>query len=146
MHNECLSPITIYNIIYELTVCIIVLSYFALHIISSHVLSRYIPRPLLWHQKKLHFRCYSLLRADMSAHLYEKGFIICAGQPYDVPPPSSSTAAELPDLNRHLTNLSINKTATGHPGLVPCLLSEECPTVRIEQKKYTTNSSTFTDD
>ena len=55
-----------------------------LPVLHCHVLFclRYVPRPLLWHQKKFHFRCYSLLRADMSAYLYEKGFIICAGLPY----------------------------------------------------------------
>jgi hypothetical protein len=98
------------------------------------MLTRYVPRPLLWHKKKFHFRCYTLLRADMSAYLYEKGFIICAGVPYDCPVPSGSgQTTELPDLNKHLTNLSINKATHGHPGLVPCLLSEECPSVRLNK-------------
>ena len=52
--------------------------------------------------------------------------------------PTSSASPELPDLNKHLTNLSINKTLAGHPGLVPCLLSKECPTVsKVNTSCYT---------
>jgi hypothetical protein len=129
--------------IYVLFACVCVVYYSLVHVSHTtfHFMSclscsydRYVPRPLLWHKKKFHFRCYCLLRADMSAYMYEKGFIICAGVPYDFTPPSGSSAAssagsELPDLNKHLTNLSINKTMAGHPGLIPCLMSEECPTV-----------------
>jgi hypothetical protein len=69
----------------------------------------------------------------MSSFLYEKGFIICAGVDYTFTPPSANQMerSELPDMNKHLTNLSINKTQEGHPGLVPCLMSEECPQVSI---------------
>lgn len=114
------------------------------YVVPHAMCFRYVPRPLLWHGKKFHFRCYSLLRADMSAFLYKKGFIICAGLPYDLSPPSaannnsnsnnknSSASGNFPpqsEMNKHLTNLSINKKIEGHPGLVPCLMSEECPTV-----------------
>ena len=62
----------------------------------------------------------------MSAFVYEKAFIICAGLPYDL---SGSEPSCLPNFNRHLTNLAINKSIAGHPGQVPCLMSLECPTV-----------------
>ena len=63
-----------------------------------------------------------MLQADMTALVYEKCFILCAGLDYDL---SDSSA---PDM-RHLTNLSINKAYPGHPGQVPCWLSKECPEV-----------------
>jgi hypothetical protein len=67
-------------------------------------------------------RCYAILRADMSALVYEKCFILCAGLDYD----HADTTAE---DKRHLTNLSINKKLPGHPGQVPCWLARECPEV-----------------
>lgn len=96
-------------------------------LVYIHLFHRYIPRPLLWHGKKFHFRCYSLLRANMTAYLYQKGFIICAGSSYF--PMSSSPSWMQPDLSQHLTNLSINKASPGHPGLVPCLMTQECSSV-----------------
>lgn len=93
---------------------------------QEYILQQYIPRPLLWHSKKFHFRCYTLLRGDMSAYLYEKGFILCAGLDYDL---ESLSCSGSPNLQQHLTNLATNKHLNGHPGQVPCHLRVECPTV-----------------
>lgn len=83
----------------------------------------------------------------MTAFLYEKAFLICAGLDYCDPDPdlvlagdsrntcsdntasTESSGRRLCDMNRHLTNLSINKAMAGHPGLVPCLMTTECPSV-----------------
>lgn len=74
--------------------------------------------PLLWHNKKFHLRCYGLLFADMTAMLYEKCFILTAGQDY---------RTDVTDASCHITNLSVNKRFAGHPGQVPCDLPAEYP-------------------
>ena len=66
---------------------------------SPLVIQRYVHRPLLWNGKKFHFRCYSMLLADLTALLYQRAFILTAGREYSLED----------DLHRHITNLSINK-------------------------------------
>jgi len=83
------------------------------------VIQKYVHSPLLWKGKKFHFRAYSVLRADMSALLYSKAFILTAGQLYD----ANASA----DATKHITNLSINKRFVGHPGQVVCDLPSEYP-------------------
>ena len=56
----------------------------------------------------------------MSALLYEKAFILTAGESYD----TSNT-----NVHSHITNLSVNKKFLNHPGQVPCDLTVEYPQV-----------------
>ncbi len=81
---------------------------------------RYIASPALFQGKKFHFRCYSLMKGDMSSFVYQKAYILTAGEQYD-------NCAQ--SLNVHITNLSINKHYTGHPGQIPCDLRIERPHV-----------------
>lgn len=69
--------------------------------------------------KKFHFRCYSLLRANMSGWLHEEAFILTAGLDFD----KSDDA----DIRKHITNLSVNKRFANHPGQVPFKICEEYP-------------------
>jgi len=94
--------------------------------VGEFVLQRYVTSPLLWRNKKFHFRCYSLLMSDMSAFLYNHAFILTAGVDYD-----EDTVV---DIRKHVTNLSVNKHIPGHPGQVPCSLHEEYPYI-FEQMK-----------
>ncbi len=87
------------------------------------ITDRYVHRPLLYKSKKFHFRCYSVLRADMSALLYRKAFILAAGLPFDYADD---------DQRKHVTNLSVNKHFEGHEGQIPCDLLEEFPEVRVQ--------------
>jgi len=75
---------------------------------DEFVIQRYVDNPMLWQgKKKFHFRCYTLLRADMSALLYERAYVLTAGNDYC----TSST-----DPHSHITNLSVNKKFENHPG------------------------------
>ena len=58
--------------------------------------------------------------ADMTAYVYQKGFILTASQPFDLADTLTT---------KHITNLSINKKHAGYPGQVPCFLTEEYPEV-----------------
>ena len=90
------------------------------------VIQKYVHSPLLWKGKKFHFRAYSVLRADMSALLFSKAFILTAGQLYD----ANASA----DATKHITNLSINKRFVGHPGQVVCDLPSEYPLAFSQMK------------
>lgn len=87
---------------------------------DEYVIQRYVHRPLLYKGKKFHFRCYSILNADMSALVYQKAFILTAGLDFSY---------DDTDLKRHVTNLSVNKHFKNHPGQVPCDLLESYPEV-----------------
>ena len=80
----------------------------------EYVIQKYVKAPLLFRKKKFHFRCYSTMHANGMAMVYDMGFVLCCGVPYDA---SSS------DPTSHITNLSINKKIKGHPGQIPTLLS-----------------------
>lgn len=82
---------------------------------------RYVTNPLLWRERKFHFRCYTYITADLRAYLYEDAFILSAGVPYDDDMSASIT--------KHITNLSVNKRTLNHPGQVPCHLPTEYPEV-----------------
>jgi hypothetical protein len=56
----------------------------------------------------------------MSAYVYQKAYILTAGEDYD---PTAQS------LNVHITNLSINKHYDNHPGQVPINLASEAPQV-----------------
>lgn len=75
---------------------------------------------MLWKGKKYHYRCYGLLMSDNSAYLYDTAYILTAGEEY---------SASDDKINRHVTNLSINKRYAGHPGQVPVNLKQTNPTV-----------------
>ena len=83
---------------------------------------------MLWRGKKFHFRCYSLLQADMSTFIYQKAYILSAGLDYDI---------NDEDSRKHISNLSVNKRIPGHPGQVPCDLLLEFPEVRRTILYYT---------
>jgi len=93
------------------------------------VIQKYVSRPLLFQGKKFHFRCYSLLRADMSALLYQNAFILTAGYAYH--PSADGTAAgdavDAMDVHKLVTNLSVNKRIAGYPGQLPCHVPTEYP-------------------
>lgn len=92
------------------------------------VIQKYVQNPMLFNGKKFHFRCYSIMMADSTALLYEKGFILTAGLDYD----TSST-----DPMTHITNLSVNKRIPNHPGQIPCDIASEYPEVIIYMKEAT---------
>jgi hypothetical protein len=86
---------------------------------NEFVIQKYVDRPLLYKgKKKFHFRCYSVLNADMSVLIYEKAFILSASMDYDKEDSNSM---------KHITNLSVNKASIDHPGQVPCHLPTEYP-------------------
>ena len=80
----------------------------------EYVIQRYVKSPMLYQGKKFHFRCYSTMHADGMAMVYDMGFVLCCGVPYD---------ANSSDPTSHITNLSINKKMDDHPGQIPSLLS-----------------------
>lgn len=66
---------------------------------------------------------YAILRGDMSTYLYEKAFMLTAGLRYDC---SSD------DVNKHITNLSVNKKLHDHPGQIPVNMKEICLQVKMK--------------
>jgi Tubulin-tyrosine ligase family len=76
---------------------------------------------MLWKGHKFHFRMYAMLQGNMRSFLYEKAFLLTAGLKYDC---SSD------DVNKHITNLSVNKKLPGHPGQIPVNIKETYPAVR----------------
>ena len=82
--------------------------------------------------KKFHFRCYSLLRADMSAYVYQMAYVLTAGHDYTNNTNNTNKQDEDNDimsLNRVITNLSVNKHLPGYPGQIPCDVKSEYPDV-----------------
>jgi hypothetical protein len=67
---------------------------------------------------KFHFRCYSLLNGKFQSFVYKKSFILTSGLEY---------SDDIHDQRRHITNLSVNKHFSHHPGQVPCDISVEYP-------------------
>ena len=90
---------------------------------EAFVIQRYVARPMLWKGKKFHFRCYSVLKADMTALLYQMAYILTAGFDY------LNESVGTMDSRRLITNLSVNKAIEGHPGQVPCNVKHEYPLV-----------------
>jgi Tubulin-tyrosine ligase family len=76
---------------------------------------------MLWKGHKFHFRMYAMLQGNMRSFLYEKAFLLTAGLKYD---------CNSDDVNKHITNLSVNKKLPGHPGQIPVNVKEMYPTVR----------------
>lgn len=91
---------------------------------ETFVIQRYVARPMLWKGKKFHFRCYSVIRADMTALLYQMAYILTAGFDY-----TKDDSVDTMDSRRLITNLSVNKAIEGHPGQVPCNVKTEYPQV-----------------
>lgn len=60
------------------------------------------------------------MMGDLSALIYPMAFILSAGMKFD---------QNDDDIRKHVTNLSINKKFTDHPGQVVCCLPEEYPKV-----------------
>jgi hypothetical protein len=89
---------------------------------EEYVIQRYVLNPTLYKGKKFHFRMYALILGDLSGYVYQKAFILTAGLDYD---------CDNEDINKHITNLSVNKYITGHPGQVPVNVKEEYPKVQI---------------
>lgn len=90
---------------------------------------RYVARPMLWRERKFHFRVYALLRADMSAWLYRTAYILAASRPYSLGRSDDGrvgATAEVEGVRRegfadeliHISNLAVNKHTKGHPGQV----------------------------
>ncbi|RYG68782.1 hypothetical protein EON64_04380 [archaeon] len=93
------------------------------------VLQECVPRPLLYQGRKFHFRCYALLMGDMAAYLHRHCFILTSSLPYNPLEPCTSSEQYASRLRMHVTNLSINKKFTGHPGQIPCNLPADYPDV-----------------
>lgn len=89
---------------------------------QDYVIQSYIQNPMLWRGKKFHFRCYSVIRGDLSAYVYQDAFILSASRDYD---------DSCMDTTIHLTNLSVNKRSPGHPGQIPCNLLRDYPNVSV---------------
>lgn len=87
---------------------------------TEYVIQKYITNPLLWDGFKFHFRMYAILKADMSTYLYAKAFILTAGLKYD---------CNSDDIQKQITNLSLNKKIPGHPGQIPINVQEAYPKV-----------------
>lgn len=88
---------------------------------DEFVIQKYVHNPLLWMgTKKFHFRCYAVLTARMAALVYEMAYILTASIDYNC----SSM-----EMQKHITNLSVNKRTPGHPGQIPCHLPTEYPEV-----------------
>ena len=66
---------------------------------------------------------YAILKADMSTYLYCKAFILTAGLKYD---------SRSDDIQKQITNLSLNKRIQGHPGQIPINMREAYPKVRTK--------------
>lgn len=64
---------------------------------------------------------YAMLQGNMRSLLYEKAFLLTAGMKYD---------CNSDDVNKHITNLSVNKKLPGHPGQIPVNVKEKYPAVR----------------
>ena len=79
----------------------------------EYVIQKYVMSPLLYQKKKFHFRCYSTMHADGMAMVYDMGFVLCCGVPYD---------ANSNEPMSHITNLSANKRMADHPGQIPSFL------------------------
>lgn len=65
---------------------------------------------------------YTIITGTLESFLYEKGFILTAGIDYDCYTDS---------VNKHITNLSINKKIEGYPGQIPVNVCKEYPEVYI---------------
>jgi len=87
---------------------------------TEYVIQKYVQNPMLYNGKKFHFRCYCTMRADGSAMVYDKCFILTAGFDFDT--------GDM-DPRKHITNLSVNKRIPNHPGQIPCHLSKDFPEV-----------------
>jgi hypothetical protein len=96
---------------------------------EEYVIQKYVSQPLLYEAKKFHFRCYTSIRADMSALCYHMAYILTAGYDYN-----TSNIDGDDDLNIHrvITNLSVNKHIPGYPGQIPCNMVTEYPYVYKE--------------
>lgn len=93
---------------------------------EEYVIQRYVDRPLLYKNKKFHFRCYTAMLANASSLVYRKAFILTAGEDFDYLDE---------DPSKHITNLSVNKHFEGHPGQIPCDLFVEYPEIYEQIKK-----------
>jgi len=87
--------------------------------IYMYVLLRYVKNPLLYKNKKFHFRCYTMMSLT-TAMIYQYAFILSASINFDY---------NDDNINKHITNLSINKKFENHPGQIPCDLKNEYPMV-----------------
>lgn len=87
------------------------------------VIQKYVSSPLLYKNKKFHFRCYSMCMSDMSAYFYDQGFILTAGYDY------CDTDESVKEDKTHISNMSVNKHIPGYPGQISCNLAAEYPEV-----------------
>ena len=88
---------------------------------TEYVIQKYIMDPMLWKGFKFHFRMYAFLQANMRTFLYEEAFVLTAGKKYD---------RTSDDVQKQITNLSINKKLPGHPGQIPINVKNIYPKVR----------------
>jgi hypothetical protein len=101
---------------------------------DEYVIQKYVPRPLLYKGKKFHFRCYTMLRADMSSLLYHMAYILTAGYNYNNK--KGGVGADDNDVSMDvctlISNMSVNKHIEGYPGQIPCNLTKEYPKIYNE--------------
>jgi hypothetical protein len=95
----------------------------------EYVLQEYIQRPLLWNDRKFHFRCYAVLTGDLRLHVYKHAFLHAANKPY-----TCAEDGSLPD-EVHITNCCANKEGDEFAGEIVVDLSIDYPALwpRIQQ-------------
>ena len=90
---------------------------------EEFVIQKYVDRPLLYKNKyKFHFRGYTMLTATFQTYIYQKAFVLTSGLDFSY---------DISDQRRHITNLSVNKHFSHHPGQVSCNVANEYPQVRM---------------
>lgn len=94
---------------------------------DNYVIQKYVQNPQLWHNRKFHLRCYTVLFGDMSAYVYEQAFILTASEPYD--------HLNCDEVMKHITNLAVNKNSPQHPGQISISLCTHFPLEFIRIKK-----------
>ena len=69
---------------------------------ALYVVQEYVSAPLLWNGRKMHFRCYAVVRGDMQCYMHRKAFLHAANKQFD-------SQVDLADREIHITNCCANK-------------------------------------
>lgn len=108
---------------------------------DEYVVQRYVSSPMLYNNKKCHFRCYATMSATMAASVYCDAFLLPATHDYrtntiNTKNDDNNINDELKqkendeyDNCRFITNLSVNKANASHPGQLKKHLPTEYPQV-----------------
>jgi hypothetical protein len=72
---------------------------------------------------------------SMMTFLYSEAFVLTAGLDY-ISDSTANTDIGSINVNRHITNLSVNKRCHGHPGQIPYNIAKENPKVMTQLDKF----------